>query len=112
GGLSDVTGAGIQSLAVYPLAIPAIAGPGAMLTVVLLTDNRVYSLVDQVVTAAVLAAVLAVFLMILLFADPIMRAIGPGGANVLRRVMGIILCAIAVNMAFGAIQSWLDLPML
>ncbi len=101
---------GIHALAVYPLAIPAIAGPGAMLTVVLLTDNRQYTVTDQLVTTGVLAAVMVLFLLILLAAHPIMRVIGQGGANVLRRVMGVLLTAIAAKMVLGALQEWLGLP--
>jgi multiple antibiotic resistance protein len=103
-------GDSLHALAVYPLAVPAIAGPGAMLTTVLLTDNRVYGFWEQAQTATVLAAVLAIFLVILLSANRIMRAIGIGGANVLRRVMGILLSAVAVKMVLTAIQSWLELP--
>ncbi|MBK1619606.1 MarC family protein [Lamprobacter modestohalophilus] len=100
----------INSLAVYPLAIPSIAGPGAMLTVVLLTDNREHAVIDQLITTAVLGSTLFLFLLILLAASPIMRVIGQGGANVLRRVMGVILSAIAANMILGAFQEWLGLP--
>lgn len=103
---------GIHSLAVYPIAIPAIAGPGAMLTVVLLTDNREFGVWDQMLTTAVLAGVLAIFLLVLLAANPIMRTIGDGGANVLRRVMGVLLSAIATTMVLSAIQDWLNLPAL
>ena len=103
-------GTTLHSLAVYPLAIPAIAGPGAMLTVVLLTDNRQFSVTDQMITTAVLAVVLAVFLIILLAASPIMRVIGSGGANVLRRVMGVLLTAIAAKMVLTALETWLELP--
>ena len=99
----------IQSLSIYPIAIPAIAGPGAMLTTVLLTDNRVFSIIDQGVTVAVLAVALLLILVILLAANPIMWAIGIGGANVLRRVMGILLCSVAVNMALSGAESWLKL---
>jgi len=107
---NDVTAGGFRSLAVYPLAIPAIAGPGAMLTVVLLTDNRAFGFWEQALTAAVLAVALAIFFVILLAANPIMRVIGTGGANVLRRVMGILLSSIAANMVLGGFQSWLALP--
>ncbi len=100
----------VVSLAIYPIAIPGVAGPGAMLAVVLLTDNQRYSIIEQAGTAAVLAAALALVLMILLFANPISRTIGKGGANVLKRVMGLILTAVAVNMVLGAISSWLNLP--
>ena len=50
-GVEEVEG-DIHSLAVYPLATPAIAGPGAMLTVVLLTDKRVFGFWEQVLTTA------------------------------------------------------------
>jgi multiple antibiotic resistance protein len=109
-GFDDVTSGGIRAIAIYPLAIPAIAGPGAMLTVVLLTDNRQFDFLEQALTTGALAAVLAVFFLIMLFAGPIMRVIGVGGANVMRRVMGIILSAIAANMVLGAFQDWLGLP--
>ena len=109
---SKVTAGGFRSLAVYPLAIPAIAGPGAMLTVVLLTDNRAFPIWQQGLTVAVLAVALAIFFLILLAADPIIKVIGTGGANVLRRVMGILLSAIAANMVLSAFQSWLELPAL
>lgn len=107
--LKDV-GSSIHSLAVYPLAIPAIAGPGAMLTVVLLTDNREKTVIEQLITTGVLAAVLLLFLLILLAANPIMRVIKQGGASVLRRVMGVLLAAIAVKLVLSAFQQWLELP--
>jgi len=111
-GFENLTGAGIHAIAVYPIAIPAIAGPGAMLTVVLLTDNRVFGFWDQALTTVVLAAVLVIFLLVLFAANPIMRSIGIGGANVLRRVMGILLSAIATKMVLSAVQDWLNLPAL
>jgi multiple antibiotic resistance protein len=51
-----------------------------------------------------------IFLLILLAASPIMRVIGEGGANVLRRVTGVLLTAIAAKMVLGAFQEWLGLP--
>jgi multiple antibiotic resistance protein len=100
------------AVAINPIAIPAIAGPGAMLAVVLLTDNDRVNVVDQVVTSASLAAVLAVQLVILLLAGPIARVIGAGGANIIRRVMGIVLAAVAANMTLSAVADWLSLPKL
>jgi multiple antibiotic resistance protein len=109
-GLQTQPGSSLHALAVYPLATPAIAGPGAMLTVVLLTDNRAFSVWQQSLTALMLAVVLVIFLIVLLAANPIMRFIGVGGANVLRRVMGILLSAIAAKMVLQVFQDWLGLP--
>jgi multiple antibiotic resistance protein len=105
-------GGGVTSLAVYPLAIPAIAGPGTMLTVMLLTDNDRFGVVDQALTTAVVVAVLLVQYALLLLAEPVSRVIGRSGANILRRVMGMILASVAVNAVLTAIGSWVGLPKL
>ena len=101
---------GVASVAVYPLAIPAIAGPGTMLTVMLLTDNDRFGIVEQATTAAVTVAVLVIQYALLLLAEPVSRVIGRSGANILRRVMGMILAAVAVNAVLTALGSWVGLP--
>ena len=83
--------------AVFPLAMPSIASPGAMLGIVVLTDNRTQSLAEQAVTAGLLLAVLAMTLGLLLAATWIFRLIGHTGVSVISRVMGIILATIAVD---------------
>jgi multiple antibiotic resistance protein len=105
-------GDGAAALAIYPLAIPAIAGPGTMLTVMLLTDNDRFSVAEQARTTAVVVAVLLVQYALLLLAEPVSRLIGKGGANILRRVMGMILASVAVNTVLAAVGSWVGLPKL
>ncbi len=100
------------SLAVYPLGIPKIAGPGAMLTVILLTDDDRFNLTGQLATVAVLAAVLALQLVVLLAAGPISRRIGTAGAGVIGRIMGLLLAALAVSIVLSAVGDWLALPKL
>jgi multiple antibiotic resistance protein len=100
------------TLAIYPLAIPAIAGPGSMLTVVLLTDDDRYSVVEQLRTVGVVAAVMVIQWVMLLAANPISRIIGAGGAAILARVMGVLLAALAVNIVLNALVTWLNLPKL
>jgi hypothetical protein len=61
-GWIEQTGASVEKgrdLAVFPLAVPAIAGPGAITAVILLTDNGVYSVHGRAETAVVLLVVLA-----------------------------------------------------
>ena len=100
----------VASLAVYPLAIPAIAGPGTMLTVMLLTDNDRYGVVDQAITTGMVGAVLLVQYVLLVLAEQVSRVIGRSGANVLRRVMGMVLASVAVNAVLTALGSWIGLP--
>jgi multiple antibiotic resistance protein len=100
------------ALAIYPLAIPKIAGPGSMLTVVLLTDDDRFDRLDQLGTVGVLALVMVIQLALLLAAGPISRLIGESGAAVIGRVMGILLAALAVNLVLSALVAWLGLPKL
>ena len=101
-----------RALAVYPLAIPKIAGPGAMLTAILLTDDDRSNVLGQLATAGILALVLAIVFVILLAAGPISRLIGATGASVISRVTGMLLAALAVGMVLGAVGEWLGLPKL
>ncbi len=97
-----------RDLAVFPLAVPSIAGPGAMMAVILLTDNDVYTVAEQAQTGVVLLVVLLLTYILLLFSDAILRIIGRQGAAILVRVMGIILCSLAVEivlMTLG-VASW------
>lgn len=87
----------LSELAVYPLAVPSIASPGAMMAVVLLTDNHRYSVTDQIITTVIMLAVLAVTYILLLLANRIQHLIGNSGAAIISRVMGLILCAVAIN---------------
>jgi len=108
GGLGDKA----TDVAIYPLAIPKIAGPGTMLTVVLLTDDHRFDLVQLSLTTGVLAVVLAITLGVLLLAAPLSRLIGDAGASIISRVMGMILVALAVHTVLSAFGAWLGLPKL
>jgi multiple antibiotic resistance protein len=101
-----------KAMAVYPLAIPTISGPGTMLTSMLITDNDRFSVFEQAQTAFAGAIVIVITLALLLLADPVYRAIGSGGTNVVRRIMGMILAAVAVNMVLSGLAGWLGLPKL
>lgn len=101
-----------QALAIYPLGIPKIAGPAAMLAMVLLTDDDRLNLLGQLSTVGILAIVLLIQLLILLAAGPISRLIGPAGAGVIGRIMGMLLTAMAVSMVLSATGEWLNLPKL
>ena len=94
-----------HDVAIFPLAMPSIAGPGAMLTVVLLTENNTHSLVQQTMTCGVMMLVLSGTLTLMLLSDRFMALIGRAGASVLSRVMGMILGAVAVQMVYSAVKG-------
>jgi multiple antibiotic resistance protein len=91
-----------HDIAVFPLAMPSIAGPGAMLAAVVLTDNKRFNLLHQTGTAGLLVLVMAITFGLLFAAVPLMRLLGKSGANILSRVMGLLLASVAVNMVYTA----------
>jgi multiple antibiotic resistance protein len=91
--------------AVFPLAIPSIASPGAMLAVVVLTNNHTESVANQTVTAGLLIVVLILTLGLLLAASTVFKVIGITGASVISRVMGIVLATIAVDAILGGFEA-------
>ncbi|MEE4376030.1 MAG: MarC family protein [Candidatus Competibacteraceae bacterium] len=95
--------------AIFPLAVPSIASPGAMLAAVLLTENSQYSLWEQVQTAAMMLSVLLIVLILLLAASWIHRLIGNSGASIISRVMGLILSSVAVSSVLAGIKEYFGL---
>ncbi len=95
--------------AIFPLAVPSIASPGAMLTAVLLTENEVFSFFEQVQTFLVLLGVLCLTFVLMLLAGWIHRMIGNSGASVVSKVMGLILASVAVTHLLTGIQSYFGL---
>lgn len=100
----------VLSIAVYPLAVPIVAGPGSMLSMVVLIDNQRFSLEAQLTTLIALAAALTALLGVFLVGNTIERVIGTAGIQLVRRVMGLILAALAVNLVLNALATWLKLP--
>jgi len=113
-GLQMVFGNGVTSnqtttepghdIAVFPLAVPSIATPGAILAVILLTDNHLYSIPVQATTAAILLGILAITLICMLAATSILKVIGMNGASIMVRVMGMILAALSTEFVMEALQ--------
>lgn len=97
-------GASLLERSIYPLAMPGIAGAGAMLTVVLLTDNNVRSLKEQLLTTAELVLCLVVLFCIYAMSGLLFRLLGRVGIEIISRVFGLILASIAVNGLVTAIK--------
>ncbi|MFT7664330.1 MAG: multiple antibiotic resistance protein, partial [Planctomycetota bacterium] len=86
-----------EETAVFPLAVPSIAGPGAMLAAVLQTENQRFDLMEQIQTTAVMFSVLCVTMLLMLASSRVQRVIGKSGASIISRVMGMILASYAVT---------------
>jgi multiple antibiotic resistance protein len=118
-GLQMIFGAPYQKLkqepehdvAVFPLAIPGTATPGAILAVILLTDNHIHPIPVQVGTGLITVAVLFVTWLLLIFSDRILSVIGTAGAAILTKVMGMILSALSVELVMNAmgVEQWIKL---
>jgi multiple antibiotic resistance protein len=97
-------GTPLHERAIYPLGIPGIAGPGAMLTVVLLTDNNTRTLKEQALTTLELALCLLVLLGIYAASGFLFRLLGRGGIEIVSRVFGLIVASIAIHNLVIAIK--------
>lgn len=100
---------GENDTAIFPLAVPSIAGPGAMLAAVLLTENARFSLWEQAQTASMMLLVLLVACLLMLAASWIDRIIGESGASAISRVMGLILASVATSNALAGIKEYFSL---
>jgi multiple antibiotic resistance protein len=92
-------------IAVFPVAMPSIASPGALLAVVLLTDNNRFSLAEQSVIAGLLVIVLGTVLLALLLAARIQRYLGTAGIMVVTQIMGLVLASLSVQQMLDGISE-------
>ncbi len=86
-----------QDISVFPLAIPLIAGPGSLTSVVLMVSRANGDYAMQAAIMGVMLAVLLTLLVSLLLSVQIMKLLGMTGINVISRVAGVILAALALQ---------------
>ena len=94
-----------HDVALVPLAIPLIAGPGAFASVILLMGRAGGDPLAMLTVIAVLLAVMTTLLAALLAASKIMDLLGMSGVAVLGRVFGIVLSALAVQLIVSGIAE-------
>jgi multiple antibiotic resistance protein len=93
-----------DNIAVVPLAIPVLAGPGAISTTIIYA-HKARDLMDMLVLIGAALLVAAGIATALYLADPIADRLGRTGINIATRIMGLILAAVAVEfIAEGLIQ--------
>ncbi|HYD79976.1 MAG TPA: MarC family protein [Paucimonas sp.] len=89
---------------VVPLAVPALAGPSALATVLLFSSN---SMTEVMIHVGALSLVAVVWLVVLLGAERMQQALGPRVMTAFERLMGLILSAMAVEMLLAGIRAYL-----
>lgn len=94
----------IHNIAAFPLAIPLIAGPGAISAVILLSDGF-HAPVERSMLILVILACMAITYVTLLLAERVDRFLGETGRSILTRLLGVILAALAVQFVADGIRS-------
>ena len=95
----------IQNVAAFPLAIPLMAGPGAITAMLLLAGRTQGDTLLMASLLIVTAAMLAVCLAVFLLAAPIARLLGTTGNVVLTRLLGVILAALAIQFLIDGVKE-------
>jgi len=95
-------------IAIFPLAIPLLAGPGTITTLLLLSARAGGEPWRMGVLVLTVAAVFAATWIILRVGEPLVIRIGEGGVHIFTRVMGILLAALAVQFILNGIAEFFD----
>jgi multiple antibiotic resistance protein len=95
----------IHRIAAFPLAIPLMAGPGAITATLLLAGRAHEDAVYISMLLGIIAAVVAICFVVYLLAGRIARLLGMIGNAVLSRVLGIILAALAVQYVIDGVRA-------
>ncbi len=94
----------VEDVSVFPMAMPMIAGPGSIATIMLLTA-RAQGTEQTVVVLAALAAVMVLTLAALAAAGPLMKLMGARVEAVITRLLGVLLAALAAQYVIDGIKA-------
>lgn len=94
-----------HDLAVFPLAVPLIAGPGAITSTLLLMDRYGTGIAGQISVLSAAGTVVAGLAVILMLADAVRRLLGRTIINTVTRVLGIVLAALAAQTVISGITA-------
>jgi len=101
---TDQTGQPGAAMAAFPLAIPLIAGPGAITAMILLA-GRLHSPTGIAALIAIMGAMLLASYCVFLCAGPLERLLGRQGEAILGRLLGVLLAALAVQYVADGVRA-------
>jgi multiple antibiotic resistance protein len=93
-----------EDISVFPMAIPMIAGPGSIASVMLLTA-RADTIAEDLTVLAAMTVVILLTLVALLAAGPLMRLIGARLEAMITRILGVILAALAAQFVLDGLEG-------
>ncbi len=94
----------IEDVSIFPMAMPMMAGPGAIASIMLLV-GKADGLSQSLVVLAALATVLLLTLLALLAASPLMKLVGAQVEGVITRLLGVLLAALAAQYVIDGIRG-------
>ena len=95
-----------KHVTIFPVAIPSIASPGAIMAVVLMTDNHIYTIEEQAITTALVMLVVLLTMLLLLGANMVQKRVGEYGITVISKIMGLILASYAVQSVLSGLKDF------
>lgn len=95
-----------KHVTVFPVAVPSIASPGAIMAVVLMTDNHLYAFPQQALTTLLVLLVVMLTMGLLMAASYVQKLIGDYGIVVISKIMGLILASYAVQSILSGLKDF------
>ena len=95
-----------KHVTIFPVAIPSIASPGAIMAVVLMTDNHLYTIQEQIITTIIVGIVILITMILLLGAPIIQEKVGEYGITIISKIMGLILASYAVQSILTGLKDF------
>ncbi|WP_126177232.1 MarC family protein [Tsuneonella rigui] len=99
-----VPGAEVEDVSVFPMAMPMLAGPGAIASIMLLTA-KAHGVAPTLMVLAALAAVLVLTMLALIAASPLMKLFGARVEAVITRLLGVLLAALAAQYVIDGLKA-------
>jgi multiple antibiotic resistance protein len=99
----------IKSIAIFPLAIPLIAGPGAMATSLLLSKEEYANFADAAVSYLPILTVLFIAILAMWLSSKLATKLGPTIITVVQKIFGLLLGALAIEFVIDGIQNSFNL---
>ncbi|MBF0205791.1 MAG: NAAT family transporter [Oligoflexia bacterium] len=94
----------LKDVSVFPLAIPMLSGPGILATTIMFS-SRFDSAMNYLIIFISLVISFAITGLLMYFSSALIKILGQTGINVMDRIMGIILCSLAVQFVLNALSN-------